>query len=115
MTTTTNFLVILIIIDTVFGVLAAIANGKLKSRKMTTGVMTNLAVVVSIILVQSYIPEQYLDIADYAIAGLILAQAISIVENIERLGFPLPESIKQIKNKKNIEKVDNNVDKDKKQ
>jgi toxin secretion/phage lysis holin len=103
------FLVIAIIIDYISGMIAAAVLGELNSQRGFKGILKKLgyifAVIVALLadeLIIAITSEFGIDIAAAATFGILttiwltLNELLSILENVGRMGIPLPKKLKQI-------------------
>ncbi|WMJ24369.1 phage holin family protein [Paludicola sp. MB14-C6] len=103
------FLLIAIIVDYISGMVAASVQGKLNSKKGIKGILKKLgyvfAVIVALIadeLIIVITAKFGVQLAATATCGLLttiwltLNELLSILENIGRMGVPLPKKLKQV-------------------
>ncbi len=87
----------LMIIDYVTGVFAAICNAKLCSRTGFVGIIKKLCIfaVVAVATVLGHI-SGIDEVRDLAVSFYIANEGISILENLGKIGIPLPEKLKTV-------------------
>lgn len=103
------FLTIAIIVDYISGMVSAAVQGKLNSKKGLKGILKKLGYVFAVIvalladqLIIAVTAEFGIQLAATATCGILttiwltLNELLSILENVGRMGVPLPKKLKQV-------------------
>lgn len=103
--------VVILILEMLSGVLAAIKNKELSSTKFRKGLLSKSGYFVQIalvFLVSIMISMPYLLYAD--LLWIACSEGVSVLENLNRMGVPIPEFVKNVleKTKQNTEDEMNN-------
>ena len=98
--------VVILILEMLSGVLAAIKNKELNSKKFREGLLSKSGYFVQIalvFLVSIMISMPYLLYAD--LLWIACSEGVSVLENLSRMGVPIPEFVKNVlgKTKQNTE------------
>ena len=98
--------VVILILEMLSGVLAAIKNKELNSKKFREGLLSKSGYFVQIalvFLVSIMISRPYLLYAD--LLWIACSEGVSVLENLSRMGVPIPEFVKNVlgKTKQNTE------------
>ena len=98
--------VVILILEMLSGVLAAIKNKELNSKKFREGLLSKTGYFVQIalvFLVSIMISMPYLLYAD--LLWIACSEGVSVLENLSRMGVPIPEFVKNVlgKTKQNTE------------
>ena len=97
-----------IIIDFVTGILASAKEGRLKSRTCSNGMFRSLGeciVLLTLMTISYYIPDIEFICKTFTL-GFIFKEALSILENLTRLGVWIPSSLKSTL-EEGVNKLDN--------
>jgi len=90
-----------LVIDVTTGVSSAVVNHRLKSRTFRDGLIQHLVIAVIVVSLNSMTNAQ-LDPSSHAalstlytlfVTGFTLTYAISVIENLDKMGIKVPESI----------------------
>ena len=87
---------IAIIIDFVTGILASAKEGRLKSRTCSNGMFRSLGeciVLLTLMTISYYVPDIEFICKTFTL-GFVFKEALSILENLTRLGVWIPSSLK---------------------
>ena len=85
-----------IIIDFVTGILASAKEGRLKSRTCSNGMFRSLGeciVLLTLMTISYYVPDIEFICKTFTL-GFVFKEALSILENLTRLGVWIPSSLK---------------------
>lgn len=98
--------VVILILEMLSGVLAAIKNKELNSKKFREGLLSKSGYFVQIalvFLVSIMISMPYLLYAD--LLWIACSEGVSVLENLSKMGVPIPEFVKNVlgKTKQNTE------------
>lgn len=97
-----KFLIIVIVLDIIAGTTRAIIQKRLNSSIGTVGLLKHMLVLITISILTMFAPLFELGVVANTFIGFYIFQyGLSIVENWEAIGLPVPGWVKQhIKNKK---------------
>lgn len=106
-------LVGLTLLDIGAGVVAALLHLELDSRKGNNGLIKNIYVMLIPIIIYPFLDLANIQFVYTAIVStFIFNQSISLVENLQKLGIPLPDFIgKFLANRENLEKITEEIKK----
>lgn len=95
--TAVMFLFIFMTIDIITGVIKAIINKNLSSKKMFNGLAKKMLIVFIIVIATMLDKLAQVDIArDFCVIYYICCDTISIFENITEIGVPIPSKLTEI-------------------
>lgn len=105
-----KFLIIVVVLDIIAGTTRAIIQKRLNSSVGTVGLLKHMLVLITISILAMFAPLFELGVVANTFIGFYIFQyGLSIVENWEAIGLPVPEWVKQhIKNKKREYDEDDN-------
>lgn len=97
-----KFFIIVIVLDTISGITRAIIQKRLNSSIGTTGLLKNTLIFISITILIMFAPLFKLETEANILTGFYLFQyGLSIIENWEAIGLPVPQWVKdRMSNKK---------------
>lgn len=97
-----KFLIIVVILDIIAGTVRAIIQKRLNSSIGTIGLLKHMLVLITISILTMFAPVFELGVVANTFIGFYIFQyGLSVVENWEAIGLPVPRWVKShIKNKK---------------
>ena len=99
-----RLLVVVILLDILAGTVRAIIQKALNSSIGTTGLLKHMLILISISVLTIFAPLFDLVLVSNAFIGFYIFQyGLSIVENWEAIGLPVPEWVKERMNNKKLE------------
>lgn len=106
-----RFLVVVIVLDILAGTVRAIIQRALNSSIGTTGLLKHMLILISISVLTIFAPLFELGvIANSFIAFYIFQYGLSIVENWQAIGLPVPNWVKERMNNKKLELNEKPID-----
>lgn len=106
-----RLLVVVIVLDILAGTVRAIIQKVLNSSIGTVGLLKHMLVLISISILTIFAPLFELGvIANTFIAFYIFQYGLSIVENWEAIGLPVPQWVKERMNNKKLEYNEKSID-----
>lgn len=106
-----RLLVVVIVLDILAGTVRAIIQKALNSSIGTTGLLKHMLILISISVLTIFAPLFELGvIANTFIAFYIFQYGLSIVENWEAIGLPVPQWVKERMNNKKLEYNEKPID-----
>lgn len=106
-----RLLVVVIVLDILAGTVRAIIQRALNSSIGTVGLLKHMLVLISISVLTIFAPLFELGvIANTFIAFYIFQYGLSIVENWEAIGLPVPQWVKERMNNKKLEYNEKSID-----
>ena len=106
-----RFLVVVIVLDILAGTVRAIIQKALNSSIGTTGLLKHMLILISISVLAIFAPLFELEvIANSFIAFYIFQYGLSIVENWQAIGLPVPQWVKERMNNKKMELNEKPID-----
>ena len=106
-----RFLVVVIVLDILAGTVRAIIQRALNSSIGTTGLLKHMLILISISVLTIFAPLFDLVLVSNAFIGFYIFQyGLSIVENWEAIGLPVPKWVKERMNNKKLELDEKPID-----
>lgn len=106
-----RLLVVVIVLDILAGTVRAIIQKALNSSIGTTGLLKHMLILISISILTIFAPLFDLVLVANAFIGFYIFQyGLSIVENWEAIGLPVPNWVKERMNNKKLELNEKPVD-----
>ena len=106
-----RLLVVVIVLDILAGTVRAIIQKALNSSIGTTGLLKHMLILISISVLTIFAPLFELGVISNAfIAFYIFQYSLSIVENWEAIGLPVPQWVKERINNKKLELNEKPID-----
>ena len=106
-----RFLVVVILLDILAGTVRAIIQKALNSSIGTTGLLKHMLILISISVLAIFAPLFDLVLVANAFIGFYIFQyGLSIVENWEAIGLPVPKWVKERMNNKKMELNEKPID-----
>lgn len=106
-----RLLVVVIVLDILAGTVRAIIQKALNSSIGTTGLLKHMLILISISVLTIFAPLFELAVVSNAfIAFYIFQYGLSIVENWEAIGLPVPQWVKERMNNKKLEYNEKPID-----
>ena len=106
-----RLLVVVIVLDILAGTVRAIIQKALNSSIGTTGLLKHMLILISISVLTIFAPLFDLVLVSNAFIGFYIFQyGLSIVENWEAIGLPVPKWVKERMNNKKLELNEKPID-----
>ena len=106
-----RLLVVVIVLDILAGTVRAIIQKALNSSIGTTGLLKHMLILISISVLTIFAPLFDLVLVSNAFIGFYIFQyGLSIVENWEAIGLPVPKWVKERMNNKKLELDEKPID-----
>lgn len=106
-----RLLVVVIVLDILAGTVRAIIQKALNSSIGTTGLLKHMLILISISVLAIFAPLFDLVLVSNAFIGFYIFQyGLSIVENWEAIGLPVPKWVKERMNNKKMELNEKPID-----
>ena len=106
-----RLLVVVIVLDILAGTVRAIIQKALNSSIGTTGLLKHMLILISISVLTIFAPLFDLVLVSNAFIGFYIFQyGLSIVENWEAIGLPVPNWVKERMNNKKLELNEKPID-----